>query len=77
MPTEHPKLSIAPMDKNAGDSLSFGWQGGGVEIYGSEVAFTDCNIYENTATEYVRAPPCTSPRWIVTDGPCVLCRLGV
>ena len=32
------------------DSPFFGWQGGGVGIWGqSEVTFTSCNIYENTA----------------------------
>ena len=46
-------------------------------IYGDgTVTFTDCNIYENTATN-VRAPQiCPSPRWIAADGPCVLYRVG-
>ena len=32
------------------------WQGGGVRINLAQVTFTNCNIYENTATG-VRAPP--------------------
>ena len=36
-------------------TLFFFWQGGGVNIWGGEVTFTNCNIYKNIAENNVRA----------------------
>ena len=45
---------IASMDKLQ-YTLFFFWQGGGVNIWGGEVTFTNCNIYKNIAENNVRA----------------------